>query len=73
MALSVLAISLYPTILVIHEKVTLGDIIHIPAVILSAVLLVTSVLLMVLGILSDLIVSSRRRIENMLSQYKPNY
>lgn len=73
MSLSVLAISLYPTILVIHEKVTLGDIIHIPAVILSAVLLVTSVLLMVLGILSDLIVSSRRRIENMLSQYKPNY
>ncbi len=67
-SLIVFVISLYPSILVIYEKIIFGDIIHIPAVILSAVLIMTSILLMVLGILSELIVSSRRRLESLISK-----
>ena len=58
----------YPTALVIYEKLTYGEITHIPAVILSAVLIVTAILVLILGILSELLVSSRRRIENLIAK-----
>ncbi len=62
----IFGISVYPTVLVLHEKFIIGEIIHIPAVILASVLIITAIILLVLGILSELIVRSRRRLEYIL-------
>lgn len=64
----IFGIGAYPVILVIYEKVVFGEIIHIPAVIFASVLIITGIMVLVLGMLSELIVRSRRRIEFMIGR-----
>lgn len=65
-ALCFLAVGLYPATFVLHEKVVLGEIIHIPSVIFASLLFVMSAISIVLGLISELIVRSRRRLENLI-------
>lgn len=64
----VFGISTYPISIVLYEKIVFGDVVHLPSVIFAAVLIVTAVILLVLGILSEMIVHSRRRIEYLLKR-----
>lgn len=61
-----LVIGLYPGILVIAEKISTGQITSMPAVVLAALLFISAALCMVIGVLSELVVSSRRRLETMV-------
>ena len=65
-ALCFLAVGLYPATLVLYEKAVLGDIIHIPSVIFASLLFVMSAICLVLGLISELIVRSRRRCECLI-------
>lgn len=63
MSAIIFGISIYPISIIMYEKFIFGDIVHLPSVIFSSLLIVTSVILLVLGVLSELIVRSRRRVE----------
>jgi dolichol-phosphate hexosyltransferase len=65
-ALGFLSVGLYPAALVLYEKAVLGDIIHIPSVIFASLLFVMSAISLVLGLISELIVRSRRRCEHLI-------
>lgn len=56
-------VGIYPTVLILYEKIVFGDIYHLPSVVLSALLFISGGIVLVLGILADLIVSTRRRME----------
>lgn len=62
-------ISIYPASIVIYEKITYGDINHIPSVIFASLLLITGIIILVLGIISELIVRSRRRLEYLFRHH----
>jgi len=64
----IFGIGAYPVAFVLYEKVVLGEIIHIPAVIFASVLIITGIIVLVLGMLSELIVRSRRRMEFLISR-----
>ena len=49
-----------------YEKIVLGDVVSIPSVTLAALLFVTGGISLVVGLLSELVVRSRRRIEYMI-------
>ena len=72
LSLIIFGISVYPASIVLYEKLTTGNIIHLPAVIFASLLIMTAVILLVLGILSELIVNSRRRIEYLIKQKSTN-
>jgi dolichol-phosphate hexosyltransferase len=61
---------LYPGYFVLYEKFTTGVIASIPAAIFSSLLFMTSVVLLAVGLLSELVVRSRRRVEHLLSKMR---
>ena len=61
-------ISAYPAGLVLYEKIVFGDITHLPSVVLAALLMVTGVVVLVLGIISESLVRSRRRLEYLINK-----
>jgi dolichol-phosphate hexosyltransferase len=62
------ALALYPSYFVIIEKFTTGEVVSIPSVLLSLFLFVIGVMSIVVGLLSELVVRSRRRLEHMISK-----
>jgi dolichol-phosphate mannosyltransferase len=56
-------IGIYPTSLVLYEKIFLGEVYHLPSAILSSLFFISGGIILVLGILADLIVSTRKRME----------
>jgi dolichol-phosphate mannosyltransferase len=67
-SLSFFIVGSYPAYYVIHERITMGEIISIPAVILSSLLFVTGTISLVVGLLSELVVRSRRRLEYLMKK-----
>jgi dolichol-phosphate hexosyltransferase len=59
---------LYPGILVLYEKITTGNIVSMPSVVFSSLLFVTGTISFVVGMVSELVVRSRRRIEYLISR-----
>lgn len=59
---------MYPAIQVLYEKIFLGEIIHVPSVVFSSLLFVTATLSLVMGIVSELLVRSRRRLEYLINK-----
>lgn len=64
------AVALWPITQVLYEKIVFDEIVSIPAVVLSALLIVTGVLSMVIGMLAELVVRSRRRLEFLVNKIK---
>lgn len=62
------ALALYPAYFVVVEKFTTGEVVSIPSVLLSSLLFVTGVMSVVVGLLSELVVRSRRRVEYMINK-----
>jgi dolichol-phosphate hexosyltransferase len=60
----------YPAYFVLSEKIITGDITSVPAAIFSSLLFVTGTISLVVGLLSELVVRSRRRIEYMISKIR---
>jgi glycosyltransferase involved in cell wall biosynthesis len=60
------AVGLYPGILVLYEKITTGNIVSMPSVVFSSLLFVTAAISIVIGMVSELVVRSRRRLEYLL-------
>jgi len=58
----------YPAAQVIFEKITMGEVVSIPSVTLAALLYVTGALSFVVGLVSELVVRSRRRLEYLISK-----
>ena len=71
-ALCFFIIGLYPASQAISEKIVTGEIISIPSVVLSALLFIASTLSLVIGMVSELVVRSRRRIEYLISKNTKN-
>jgi dolichol-phosphate hexosyltransferase len=59
---------LYPGTLVLYEKITTGNIVSMPSVVFSSLLFVTGTISFVVGMVSELVVRSRRRIEYLISR-----
>jgi dolichol-phosphate hexosyltransferase len=59
---------LYPGSLVLYEKMTTGNIISMPSVVFSSLLFVTGTISFVVGMVSELVVRSRRRLEYLISR-----
>ena len=59
-------IGLYPTFLVLYEKIVYGDIIHLASVVFASLLFMMSAISIVLGLISELIVRSRKRCEYLI-------
>jgi len=59
---------LYPGGLVVYEKITLGEIISLPSVVFSSLLFMTGAISLVVGLVSELVVRSRRRLEYIVSR-----
>jgi dolichol-phosphate hexosyltransferase len=59
---------LYPASQVLYEKIFFGEIIHIPSVVFSSLLFVTATISLVMGIVSELLVRSRRRLECLINK-----
>jgi len=66
--LALVILGFIPAGQVIFEKLTLGEVISIPSLTLSALLFVTAALSLVIGLLSELVVRSRRRIEYLINK-----
>jgi len=58
----------YPGSLVVYEKITTGNIISMPSVTFSALLFMTGSISIVVGLLSELVVRSRRRLEYLATK-----
>jgi len=56
-------VGLYPASLVLYEKIYLGEVVHIPSVVLASFLFIAGALVLIVGLLADLVVNTRRRIE----------
>jgi dolichol-phosphate mannosyltransferase len=57
---------LYPASLVLYEKIVTGRIVHVPAVVLASLLWTLSAILFGVGVLAQIMVITRRRIESLL-------
>lgn len=66
--LGFLVIGMIPATQVIFEKITTGEIVSFPSVVLSTLFFVTGALSFVVGLLSELVVRSRRRLEYVLKK-----
>ncbi|MBM2818347.1 MAG: hypothetical protein HW410_29 [Nitrosarchaeum sp.] len=60
-------IGLIPISQIVYEKIILGNIISLPSVILATLLFVTGIMSLVIGLVSELVVRSRRRIEYLIN------
>jgi dolichol-phosphate hexosyltransferase len=58
----------YPTAQVLYEKIFTGDVTSLPSVVLSSLLFVTGTISMVVGMVSELVVRSRRRLEYLINK-----
>jgi dolichol-phosphate mannosyltransferase len=67
-SLAFFAVGLYPAAYVLHEKITTGEIVSMPSVVFASLLFVTGTISMVVGLLSELVVNSRRRIEHLINK-----
>lgn len=67
-ALAFFVVALWPTSQVLYEKISTGYIVSIPATVLSALLLVTSTLSLIMGMLAELTVRTRRRLEFLIKK-----
>jgi len=54
---------LFPATLVLYEKITTGEVISLPSVVFASLLFMTGGISIVIGLVSELVVRSRRRIE----------
>ncbi len=63
----IFGISIYPSSIVIYEKIIFDEIVHLPSAIFAALLIMAAVLFLVLGMLSELVVRTRRRIEYLIT------
>jgi dolichol-phosphate hexosyltransferase len=59
---------LYPGTLVLYEKITTGNIVSMPSVVFSSLLFVTATMSIVVGMVSELVVRSRRRLEYLINR-----
>ena len=59
-------IGMYPAAIVVFEKIVYGEVIHLPSVVLSSLFVISGGLTLILGILANLIVSTRKRMEYLL-------
>jgi len=57
---------LYPAMYVLVEKITLGEIYHIPSIILASLLFTSGAIVLIFGLMAELVVTNRRRIEYVL-------
>jgi len=62
-------IGAYPTSLVLYEKLSTGEVLHIPSVVLASLLLTTGILVVFFGLLAELMVNMRRRLEYTIETY----
>lgn len=62
-------ISLYPGGLALYEKITYGYIIHLPSTVLAALLFILGIQMIVLGMLADMQIVTRRRSEYLMRKY----
>jgi hypothetical protein len=67
-ALGFFLAGLYPAHQVLYEKFTFGEIVSMPSVVFSSLLFVTGIISIVLGMLSELVVRSRRRVEYLINR-----
>jgi dolichol-phosphate mannosyltransferase len=58
----------YPAGLVLDEKIFTGNIVSMPSVVFSSLLFVTGTISMVVGMVSELVVRSRRRLEYLINR-----
>lgn len=62
-------IGAYPTSLVLYEKISTGEVLHIPSVVLASLLLTIGILVVFFGLLAELMVNMRRRLEHTIDAY----
>ena len=67
-SLAFFAVGLYPAAYVLNEKISTGEITSMPSVVFSSLLFVTGTISMVVGLLAELVIRSRRRIEHLLNK-----
>ena len=67
-SLGFFAAGAYPTAQVLYEKIFTGDVTSLPSVVLSSLLFVTGTISMVVGMVSELVVRSRRRLEYLINK-----
>ena len=67
-SLAFFAVGLYPGSLVLYEKITTGNVVSIPSVVFSSLLFVTGTISIVVGMVSELVVRSRRRLEHLINR-----
>jgi dolichol-phosphate mannosyltransferase len=65
-SLAFFVVGLYPGILVLYEKILIGSITSMPSVVFASLLFMGSAISLVIGILSELVVASRRRLETII-------
>ena len=70
-ALGFFLAGLYPAHQVLYEKLVFGVITSMPSVVFSSLLFVTGAIAIVLGMLSELVVRSRRRVEYLITRAYP--
>jgi glycosyltransferase involved in cell wall biosynthesis len=58
----------YPATQVLYEKISTGQVTSMPSVVFSSLLFVTGTISMVVGLVSELVVRSRRRLEHLLNK-----
>jgi glycosyltransferase involved in cell wall biosynthesis len=61
-------VGLYPGALVLYEKISSGNIVSMPSVVFSSLLFVTGTISIVVGMVSELVVRSRRRLEYLINR-----
>ncbi|NDF25647.1 MAG: TIGR04182 family glycosyltransferase, partial [Thaumarchaeota archaeon] len=66
--LGFIIIGIIPAHQAIYEKITFGEITSIPSVVLAALLFVSAAMSLAIGLLSELLVRSRHRIEYLLTK-----
>jgi glycosyltransferase involved in cell wall biosynthesis len=67
-SLGFFSIALWSATYPLYEKITYGEITSIPAAVLSALLFVGGTLSIVVGMVSELVVRSRRRLEHLINR-----
>jgi len=68
MALALIGASLVPIGYVLYEKLVYGEILHLPSVVLSTLLIISGILMLALGMLAELITDTRRRVEFLVKK-----
>jgi hypothetical protein len=63
-----ISIALWPAVQVFYEKISQGYIISMPAAVLASLLFVGGSLSIVVGMVSELVVRSRRRLEYLINK-----